>query len=422
MNTKKKDELNLNRRDLLKFSGSGALALVGGKLMIGDTLANTTVRGSNHNVISIFLRGGHDALSMCAPFKGSAKNNLLAKRPNINYSMKGIGDAYFGLNSDINDSLLDLYRSGDLAIVHGVGGLNETTSHFAQMDYIESGHSKIITPQGFLGRFAEIANLSDMFALESKVPRSLRSQNYVMQISNKDSLGKIKRTRRQNISISKSDFLRSFFEKGSKNRVREIAQEHSSRSGEVFESIKRLNLLDDYKNKDIGLLTEMIVGDNPGIYTLSIGGWDHHRDLKGTYVSKVNNLFDDIAKLVGELKSNNKWGNTTIIIHSEFGRRIGENGSLGCDHGRGGIAYVLGGKVNGKKVYRKQGYVKDLNQKLSASEVNPRANLGVFYDVRNLYAEVFRRRFGLNDKALKQVFGNDPNFKFGKNDRILYLS
>lgn len=423
MKTKKNEEKNnLNRRDLLKYSGSGALALMSSNLMIGDTFARSAIPGSNENVITIFLRGGHDALSMCAPLRGTARKNYDKKRPNISYGMKSIGDSFFGLNSEVSGSVLDLFHSKDMAIVHGVGGLNETTSHFAQMDYIESGHSRELTPKGFLGRFCEIANLSNMFALESKVPRSLRSDQYVMQFTDKWSLGNIQRTRRQQVGITKSEFLRSFFGKGTKRKVSSIANQHADRSEQVFSSIRKLNQRAKYQNKNLGLLSEMISGGNNGIYTISVGGWDHHRDLKSQFVSLVDKLFDDLLLLTNDLKASGQWNNTTIIVHSEFGRRVGENGSLGCDHGRGGIAYVLGGKVKGGKVYKKRSYVDDLKSKLAATETNPRSNLGVFYDVRNLYAEVFKMRFRLSNDALKAVFGNDANFKFGKSDRIPFLS
>ena len=41
------------------------------------------------------------------------------------------------------------------------------------------------------------------------------------------------------------------------------------------------------------------------------------------------------------------WAKTTVIIVSEFGRTVSENGSRGTDHGTGGIAFLLGGAVNG---------------------------------------------------------------------------
>ena len=155
----------------------------------------------------------------------------------------------------------------------------------------------------------------------------------------------------------------------------------------------------------------MIVAEKLGIPFQTV-------DLSEQYKERiVDYMFDEFEK--------GRTPNPDVLCNREIKFDVFMDIALGL-----GADYVATGHycrkeeevINGKKVYRKQGYVKDLNQKLSASEVNPRANLGVFYDVRNLYAEVFRRRFGLNDKALKQVFGNDPNFKFGKNDRILYLS
>ena len=42
---------------------------------------------------------------------------------------------------------------------------------------------------------------------------------------------------------------------------------------------------------------------------------------------------------------------TTIVVMSEFGRTARENGNGGTDHGHGNVMWVLGGGVNGGKVY-----------------------------------------------------------------------
>jgi uncharacterized protein (DUF1501 family) len=44
------------------------------------------------------------------------------------------------------------------------------------------------------------------------------------------------------------------------------------------------------------------------------------------------------------------WQDTVVVVISEFGRTVAENGSRGTDHGTGGLAFILGGSVNGVKI------------------------------------------------------------------------
>ena len=82
---------------------------------------------------------------------------------------------------------------------------------------------------------------------------------------------------------------------------------------------------------------------------VDIGGWDHHSGI----VAALPPLLDELAK--GLLAFNTDLGNAmnrvTVITMTEFGRRVKENASGGTDHGAGSSMFLMGGAVNGGKVY-----------------------------------------------------------------------
>jgi len=404
---------NISRRNFV-LSSSAALAYsaFSPKLFAESTAA------PYRNVVSIFLRGGHDALSMSAP-----KNLQLlkSKRPDIQYGMQDVGDSFFGINSTIWNSMKGLYEGGDMAIIHGVGGMNPTTSHFSQMAFIEGGHSRQVLGEGFLARVPNFLTNQNLFALESSVPDMLKSDKYVLQFEKKSLLSSFKKLdSSQKLALSRKNFLESFFSWGTPDTGRATASSHNQNAENVYNKIKSLSLASRYSNKNIGLLSEMLSSGNRGLYTLSVGGWDHHVNVKSVFGGMCNSLFNDLSKLAQDLKASNMWNNTIVIIHSEFGRRIGQNGSLGVDHGRGGVAYVLGGRVKGNKIYKSTAYVNDLKAKLNTAEENPKLNLDVDIDIRAVYAEAFRRMYGLNNEELVSIFGNDETFDPTK--RVWYIS
>ena len=75
---------------------------------------------------------------------------------------------------------------------------------------------------------------------------------------------------------------------------------------------------------------------------------------------------------------------TTIVVLSEFGRRVAENASKGTDHGRGGCMFVLGNGVNGGQVYGDW-------PGLDEHQLN-HGDLEITTDYRTILAELIRKK------------------------------
>jgi uncharacterized protein (DUF1501 family) len=108
-------------------------------------------------------------------------------------------------------------------------------------------------------------------------------------------------------------------------------------------------------------------------------GWDTHfvqgtllPDLASTLASALATFRDDLG---------DRFAETTVLVLSEFGRRAYENTSLGTDHGRGGVALVLGGAVAGGRVLAEP-------RPLDEASLEPPGDWPVTIDYRDLLAEI----------------------------------
>jgi uncharacterized protein (DUF1501 family) len=90
--------------------------------------------------------------------------------------------------------------------------------------------------------------------------------------------------------------------------------------------------------------------NGPQAAVLDIGGWDTHANQanpNGPLANQLRQLDLGLAALRNGLDAAGAWRRTVVVVASEFGRAVAVNGTLGTDHGRGGVVFVLGGAVRG---------------------------------------------------------------------------
>jgi uncharacterized protein (DUF1501 family) len=91
----------------------------------------------------------------------------------------------------------------------------------------------------------------------------------------------------------------------------------------------------------------------PQAAVLEVGGWDTHANQvnqNGALANGLRQLDAGLAALRNDLVAASTWQRTVVVVASEFGREVAVNGTLGTDHGTGGVAFVLGGAVKGGRV------------------------------------------------------------------------
>ena len=138
-----------------------------------------------------------------------------------------------------------------------------------------------------------------------------------------------------------------------------------------------------------------------------IGGWDTHANQgagQGQLALRLAEFGQGINALYADLKE--QADDVVILTMTEFGRTVRENGNRGTDHGHASVMFVLGGNVNGGKVYGKWPGLKE-------SDLYERRDLALTTDFRDVFAEIAKNHLGAtNVNAIFPKYEvNSNNFK-----------
>jgi len=396
--------MHTTRRGL---SALGALSALGWAVGRRSALAGVSVsprrRGTmGDTLVSVFLRGGVDGLSVIVPH---GDDDYYRNRPVLALARPGDGkakpkdrvldiDGYFGLHPALAP-LMPLHAAGQMAMIHACGSDDQTLSHFEAMATMERGVARDTGPaSGWLARHLETApwvNPSPLraVALGSLLPQSLRGA------AQATALGTVADLR-----------LQSPFHDGTDRFEQTLAALYSrdalAEAGlEALSVLKTLNGLppaalssagSTYPKDDLGeglrqvaLLMKSEVGLEAAC--LDHGGYDT-RVVQGTsqgvLAGRLESLAGALAAFAADLGLA-RWGRTTVVVMSEFGRRVPENSGLGTDHGRAGVMLVLGGHVAGGRVHGQW-------PGLAPSQLDGPGDLRVTTDYRAVLAEVITHR------------------------------
>ena len=126
---------------------------------------------------------------------------------------------------------------------------------------------------------------------------------------------------------------------------------------------------------------------------IDYGGWDTHdgqaTGSTGFFANQVATLAQGMAALYQDLDgANGVAQRMTVVVMSEFGRRLRENDDSGTDHGHGNVMLVMGGKVNGG--------VHGAWPGLRNDQLYDGADLAITTDYRRVLSEILIRRLGNN--------------------------
>jgi uncharacterized protein (DUF1501 family) len=314
----------------------------------------STQRDDRRTLVVIFLRGAADGLTLVAPV---ADDNYHKFRPRLAVKKNAAVrlDDIFGLHPNLR-ALEPAWKEGDLAIIHGAGAESDTRSHFEAQDLMEHAG---MAAGGWLGRFLRGRGPSQSplaaVALAPTLPESLSGAPCAASLQSLDEFAiEEKRDGR-----SKKDFAREL--------QRLYALEQGSlhpAATNTFEALRRMEAIDakappangaDYGNKNdsfaLGLrqVAQLIRADvGLDVASVDLGGWDSHFAQQTLIEPLMLRLANGLAAFRTDLGP--RMSTTTVVVMTEFGRRVAENSAFGTDHGRGGTMFVLGGGVKGGRV------------------------------------------------------------------------
>ena len=392
----------MKRRKLLKTLG---VLGIGHALLPGlhANLAFAEEESSERDVlVVVFQGGGADGLSLVAPYAEGGR--YYDRRPTLAVPEPGRQGGGLDLNGRFAlhpalAPLHELYQSGHLAIVHAAGSPDETRSHFDAQQYMEFGTPGVKTTRsGWLGRHLALTarkngspfravGMGDVVAdslLGPVTPLALRS---IAEFHLEGRDGEWSRMRRA---------LRRLYQGGDLDPV--------ARS--VWSSLETLTRVarkpgggaypDDVLGRGLEQVARLIkAGLGLEVATVDSGDWDTHEDqgtLNGGFAENAAAFARALTAFWNDLGSRAE--RVTVLVMTEFGRRVEENASAGTDHGHGGVLWLLGGGVRGGRVYGRW-------PGLAAEKLDD-GDLAVANDFRDVLGELVARRLG--NPEVGQVF------------------
>lgn len=405
------------RRAVLAAGLGAMLWWAGSKSALGQA-AFRPDRSDGPVLVVVFLRGAADGLNIVAPYQEDAyyrlRPTLAVARPDdrrrpLPERLHDL-DGFFGLNPALA-MLVPHFREGRLGFVHACGSGDTTRSHFEAMGTMERGAGSRPGElmDGWLARHLattpERRDPMRAVALAPTAPDSLLGATSALNLADLESF-------RLGFPTGAAEALAGLYRDG---------DDLVSQAGrDTIRVLRRLERADprayrpapgvSYPETDFGRSVKQVAflvknGFGLEVAALDLGGWDTHV-AQGTTSGWLTNL---LLELGGALDAflrdlGPEASRVTLVVQTEFGRRIEENSGFGTDHGRGGVMLLAGAGVAGGKVH---GYWPTL---APDKQVGP-GDLAVTTDYRDVLAEVLRNR--LANPRTAEVFPGAPGRRLG---------
>jgi uncharacterized protein (DUF1501 family) len=399
----------MKRRDFLNTLAAGAGLMV----PLGrNAWAATGAGQSGKKLIVVMLRGAVDGLNVVAPV-GDA--DYLRLRPTIGLGAPGTEggalalDGYFGLHPALSP-LQPLWAERKLAFVHASGSPDPTRSHFDAQDYMESATpGRKGTPDGWMNRL--VAQLPGapvtgrLLGVGAVMPRILAGAAPAVNLPAGAAGTKATLLDKPAVGAAFDQLYAGHARFGQAYANGQDAHKEmmaASMGGEMQAADNGAPLPNGFP-ADAARLARLMRND-PKIQLafIALGGWDTHAGqgaATGQLANRLAPLGQGLAVLAQHLGP--LFDDTTVVVMSEFGRTARENGNSGTDHGHGNVMWLLGGRVNGGKVYGEWPGIGD-------AQLNEGRDLAVTTDFRSVLAQVAERHLQLGDRQLELVFPRLP--------------
>jgi uncharacterized protein (DUF1501 family) len=405
-----------NRRIFLRNS---ALAMVGAgtaPLWLERALYAAGAPSPRKKIlVAIFQRGAADGLNVVVPHGEKAyyemRSTIAVPRPSAGSPDAAVDlDGFFGLHPSLA-SLKPLFDQRHLAIVDAAGSPDPTRSHFDAQDYMESGTPGLkATASGWMNRALPKAKgkVSPVraVAIGATLPRAMCGNEPAISLQKID-----------NFQVRNAEAAREFQQMY--EAVADPAMQATGR--ETFEAVSMLQAIQrqpysaaggaEYPRSPFGdslkQIAQLIKADvGMEMAFADIGGWDHHVNETGPRASEgqLANLLRQYGQTLSAFWTDmgDRMADVALVTMSEFGRTAHENGNRGTDHGHANCMFVMGGAIQGGKVYGKW-------PGLEMHQLYEGRDLALTTDFRDVLGELVVRH--MRTPSTAEVFpGHTPKF------------
>ena len=305
--------------------------------------------GDNDGVLLlVMLGGGNDALNTVVK---ATHPTYLAKRPSIALAPESVLPIANGMG--LHPSLTKLkarYDLGQVAVIPDAGYQPPNLSHFSSTKLWFTASGSEQTPTGWLGRWLDgLPGATDAFhalTISGSVPLSLIGAQRAATAIGLSAF---------DLGLGKGDAgRRAYLDVRAQNEGRTgLAASVAAANGRVIDLADTTEPMYTPSLTGASIVKQLelsarLINANLGVRVLNtaFGSFDTHANQLAAHAARLTELDDAIARFFTVLEA--KWADrVTIVVFSEFGRTLGENKSLGTDHGAAGPMFVIGNGVKG---------------------------------------------------------------------------
>jgi uncharacterized protein (DUF1501 family) len=364
----------------------------------------------SRRLVVVYLGGGNDALNTLVSYQDPA---YYSRRPSIAIPAGQVlqvgtdaGGRALGLHPRLG-GLLNVFNEGRLALVQRTGYTNSSRSHFEATDIWGTANPQSSTGSGWLGRYLDtLPRPLDALAAwnttgetprallsgQSGVPAIPNATSYTYASPNRGSVALEERAAAQAMAANRAAGRPhlAFVNSTSRGAIETLDRVAQARSYTPTVA---------YPNNGFGLALRTVAGAivrgiGSRVFWVETGGYDTHAGQGaggGAYGNLMGTLGDGLSAFYSDVRNQGLAADTTVIVFSEFGRRISENGSAGTDHGAAGLMMALGGSVRGG-LYGTAASLAPGNPTLENNSGDVRHET----DFRSVYARLLDQWLGVN--------------------------
>ena len=357
------------------------------------------------SLVVIQLSGGNDAMNTVVPYTNGIYHD---SRKAIHLTEEHVIDldGTLGFNPSMGP-MKNLWDDGKLAIINGIGYPKPNRSHFRSMDIWHTAESDHIANSGWLGRtIRELdpggKNVITGINFGRGLPRALHCKGVpVASVGNLETYGLMpdiadRLTREMAVDVfarmygpddSRDSVMQAISETGMSaylgaDVLRTASQNYSS-SIEYEAEVEIAQSLRD--------IAQVLLADlGTRVFYTQHGGYDTHAGELDNHARLWHELSTAVNDFIADLDEHGRGDDAVVMIFSEFGRRIQDNGS-GTDHGSGGISFVIGNSVKG-------GFYGEYPSLDPSEQVE--GDMRFNNDFRGLYSTLLERWMGVDSQAV----------------------
>ncbi|GIT44792.1 MAG: DUF1501 domain-containing protein [Chloroflexota bacterium] len=365
-------------------------------------------------IVVLQLTGGNDYLNTVIPYNDPHYRD---NRPAVGVAE----DRILKINDNVGfhpemAPMQRLYDQGKVAIINGVGYANSPRSHFRSMDIWHTCEPDKLGTEGWLGRVTKDLdpnkeNVVTTVSFGPSLPRALALPGVpVACVDDLDTFGMLP-------TISETEqrtkILDRFTRLYSPTIGSGFVMDYLGQTG--LDSLKAADILKvapgkynstvEYPDTPLarklrGIAQVHMADLGTRILYCDHGSFDSHSNQVGMHDKLWHDVSSAVESFFDDLRENNAGENVIMLLFSEFGRRVHDNGS-GTDHGAAGAAFVIGEGVKGGEYGE---YPSTNTEDLEQGDLVPNT------DFRSVYTTIAENWMGLDANPLVGGTFEKPSF------------